>query len=275
MLLSLAGIVAAAYLAMSAFLFLSQASLLYLPHIPTSQIEYTPAAINLAFENVHLETPDGETLHGWFVPAGNPDRNAAVLIFHGNAGNISHRLDTLRIWHALGYDSFIFDYRGYGESSGSPDEEGTYTDAQTAWDYLVGEKGIPPDRLVLFGRSMGGAIAAQLATRIEPAALIIESSFSSVPDIAADLYPWLPARLLSRFEYDTRAHARQARCPVMVIHSREDEIIPFEHGHAIYAAAATPKYMLTLQGSHNQGFLNSGMHYIEGLQDFLDTVFDE
>lgn len=275
MLLSLAGIAAAVYLAMSAFLFLTQASLLYLPHIPGYDIEYTPADIDLAFENVHLETPDGETLHGWFVPAGDTERNAAVLLFHGNAGNISHRFDTLRIWHALGYDSFIFDYRGYGESTGSPDEEGTYTDAQTAWNYLVKEKGIPPDRIVLFGRSMGGAIAAQLATRTEPAALIIESSFTSVPDIAADLYPWLPARLLSRFEYDTRAYAQQAGCPVMVIHSSEDEIIPFEHGHAIHASAATPKYMLTLQGSHNQGFLSSGSHYIEGLQDFLQTVFTD
>lgn len=279
MLISVAGIALLGYLAIALLVFVAQASLLYLPHIPTRDIEQTPLDIGLAFEELQLETPDGEVLHGWFLPGSPGDdetsRDTAVLILHGNAGNISHRLDTLRIWHALGYDSVIIDYRGYGKSTGEPDEEGTYTDARTAWQHLVGERGVPPGRIVVFGRSMGGAIASKLASEVEPAALIIESSFSSVPDIAAELYPWLPARTLSRFNYDTRQYAAMANCPVMVIHSREDEIIPFHHGRAIYDTAATPKYMLTLAGDHNHGFLLSGRYYIDGLADFLDTVFPE
>lgn len=273
MLLNLAGIAVAGYLAMALLMFFSQASLLYLPGIPTRDIEQTPSVIGLDYEDVRLNTSDGETLHGWFLPAGDNAVDATVLIFHGNAGNISHRLDTLRIWHAMGYDSFIIDYRGYGKSSGSPDEQGTYTDARTAWEYLVDERNIPAGRIVLFGRSMGGAIASKLAAETEPSALIVESSFTSVPDIATELYPWMPVRTLSRFEYDTRRNVRQVNCPVLVVHSRDDEIIPFHHGRAIFDAAATPKYMLTLSGDHNHGFLQSGTYYIDGLRDFLSTVF--
>lgn len=152
-------------------------------------------------------------------------RHAAFL--HGNAGNISHRLDSLRIFHGLGLDVLILDYRGYGRSEGRPSEEGTYRDARAASRYLVEARGVAPERIVVFGRSIGAAIAAALAVEQRPAALILESGFTSVPDLAADLYPWLPARRLARLHYDTRARLPHVTVPVLIVHSRDDEIISF------------------------------------------------
>ena len=221
------------------------------------------------FELLELETEDGETLHGWFVPAAM-DTERTVLIFHGNAGNISHRLDTLQVWHRLGFNSLIIDYRGYGNSSGEPSEEGLYTDARTAWHYLVNERGIPSKHITVFGRSLGGSVAAKLATEVEPAALIVESAFTSVPDAAADIYWWLPVRWLSRFEFATKDYVQQVRCPVLVVHSRDDEIIPFSHGRAIFDAAPEPKQFLELRGGHNEAIFESRGVYLQGLQDFVN-----
>ncbi len=160
---------------------------------PQRNIEAAPDSIGLPFEDVSLDTDDGETLHGWFVPL---ERSCGtVLICHGNGGNISHRLETLEIFNRLGMQTFIFDYRGYGKSTGTPDERGTYLDAEAAWRWLVNEKNVVPDELIIFGRSLGGALAAWLGKEHKPKALIIESSFTSIPDLAAGIYPWLPVRL--------------------------------------------------------------------------------
>ncbi|MEK7768865.1 MAG: alpha/beta hydrolase, partial [Pseudomonadota bacterium] len=221
-------------------------------------------------ESVEITTTDNETLHGWFVPA--PAATAAkgtVLFFHGNAGNISYRLYYLAMLAELGYDTFIFDYRGYGRSSGSPSESGTYLDAQAAWHYLTATKGIPPARVVLFGESLGGAVAAWLAAREKPGALVLASTFTSVPDMAAKIYPYLPVRLLSRFEYNTLEYLRSVTCPVFVAHSPQDEIVPFEQGQALFQAAPEPKQFLELQGGHNDGFIFMRKPWIKALGDFI------
>ncbi|MDP1956786.1 MAG: alpha/beta fold hydrolase, partial [Rhodocyclaceae bacterium] len=211
---SLLGIAAMTYAGFALLLYLLQPSLVYYPEIGR-EIAATPREAGLLYEDVKLVTTDGVDLHGWFVAASDP--RGTVLFLHGNAGNISHRLDSLRMFQRLGYSTLIVDYRGYGNSAGKPTEQGTYLDAAAAWDYLTQTRNIPAASIVLFGESLGGAVAAWLASRqthAAPAALVISSGFTSVPDLAADIYPWLPVRWLARFHYDTRAYLHATTVPV-------------------------------------------------------------
>jgi hypothetical protein len=255
------------YAVFAVALFFYQPNLLYFPDMPTREIVATPGAIGLDYEPLTLTTSDAEKLDAWFIPA-DPARGV-VLFFHGNAGNISHRLDSIRLFHELGLSVLIFEYRGYGQSTGRPTEKGTYRDADAAWQYLVEQRGIPPEAIILFGRSLGAAIAAELATRQDPAAVILESGFTSVPDIAAELYPWLPVRWLSRYRYDSRKLLANIHSPVLIAHSRDDEIIPYSNGEQLFAAANEPRQFLELRGGHNDGFIVSGMAYIQGLDSFI------
>ena len=268
MIASILGIAAMTYGGLALLLFLFQPSLVYYPEIGR-EIAATPQQASLPYEDVRLVTADGVALHGWFVPAGNPARGT-VLFLHGNAGNISHRLDSLQMFHRLGYNTLIVDYRGYGKSAGKPDEQGTYRDATAAWDYLTQTRIIPPARIVLFGESLGGAVAAWLASRQAPAALVIASGFTSVPDLAADLYPLLPVRWLSRFSYDTRAFLQASSVPVFIAHSPGDDIIPFRHGRALYEAAPGPKRFLELAGGHNTGFIFMRETWVQALGEFMN-----
>jgi fermentation-respiration switch protein FrsA (DUF1100 family) len=257
------------YVALVLILFFFQSQLLYLPNVPSRDVVVTPDDAGLAYEAVTITTEDGVTLDGWFVPA-RPARGL-LLFFHGNAGNISHRLDSLKIFNELGLNTLIFDYRGYGRSEGAPSEEGTYRDAEAAWRFVTQGRNIPPREVILFGRSLGAAIAAHLATRHTPGGLIIESAFTSVPDLAAELYPFLPARWLTRFRYSTQADLVSVLCPLLVVHSRDDEIIPFAHGQRLFAVANEPKRLLELRGGHNDGFLVSRQTYVDGLHTFLQA----
>lgn len=239
-------------------------------HFPSRALEATPADAGLGFEELTLTTADGERLHAWFLPA--HEARGVLLFFHGNAGNISHRLESLRIFHDLGLEVLIVDYRGYGRSSGRPSEAGLYRDAEAAYDYLTEEQGISSDRLLVFGRSLGAAVAAQLASRRPVAGVILESGFTSVPDLGAELYPFLPVRLLSRYRYDTREALSEVTAPVLVVHSRDDDIIPFSHGRALFEAAGEPRQFLELEGDHNTGFLRSRGRYVQGLEAFLQRL---
>ena len=249
-----------------------QDRLLYLPQ--AREHVATPSDIGLNWESVKLRTDDGVTLDAWWVPAEQP--RGSLLFFHGNAGNISHRLASIEQFHRLGLSVLIVDYRGYGQSEGRPSERGTARDARAAWRWLRETRGIEPGRIVIFGRSLGAAVAAKLARELEekarPAALILESPFTSVPGLAQRLYPFLPTRWLTRFEYDTTAYVKKIEAPVLVIHSREDDIIPFAEGEAVHAAAPEPKRMLVIGGSHNSGFLKSESIYLEGIDAFLSEL---
>jgi alpha-beta hydrolase superfamily lysophospholipase len=257
----------AAYCALVLLVYLFQDRLLYLPNIAGRGLAATPADIGLEFDEVRFVTRDGVSLHGWFVPAPQADR---VLLFcHGNGGNISHRLDSIRIFHELGLSVFIFDYRGYGLSEGRPSEAGTYRDAEAAWNYLTETRGFPPGRIVIYGHSLGAAIAAHVAQGRRPSALVLESAFTSVPDVASRHYWFLPVRWLSKFEYATAAYVRDVHAPTLVIHSPDDEINPFEHGRRIFERANEPRAFLEILGDHNAGFLLSGTRYTEGLRKFL------
>ncbi|MFC1735963.1 alpha/beta hydrolase [Candidatus Hydrogenedentota bacterium] len=253
-----------AYVGLLVLVYVVQGHLLY---IPSRNIAMTPATIGLEYEQVILKSADDVKISSWFVPVENS--KGTILFCHGNAGNISHRLDTLEIFSKLGFSTLIFDYRGYGESKGKPTEKGTYDDAMAAWDYLRKERDIPSEDIVIFGRSLGGAVAAWIAARTEPRALVLESTFTSVPDLAGEVYPFLPGKLLCRFSYDTEALIGRMKCPVLVVHSPEDDIIPFSHGEALFTSASTPKEFLRIRGDHNTGFLTSGEKYSAGIVKFL------
>ena len=269
-LLILIGIVLLAYGLIALAVYFAQTRLLYYPANPEREVTRTPAQVGLAHEEVRLTTADGVSLAGWFVPA-EPVERGVVLFFHGNAGNIGHRLDTLRFLNDLGLSTLILDYRGYGDSGGRPTEAGTYRDAEAAWHHLVDARDIGPERIILFGRSLGAAVAAELATRHRPAALVLESPFTSVPDLAAQIYPYLPIHWLARFRYDTAGAAGRVACPVLVIHSTDDEIIPIAHGRAVFERVRGPRRFLEISGGHNTAFLDSEREYMEGWEAFLAT----
>ncbi|MDH3526857.1 MAG: alpha/beta hydrolase [Gammaproteobacteria bacterium] len=260
------------YCALALYLYLMQPRLLYYPDLPGRELAATPADIGLEYEPVTLVTEDGVRLGAWFIPRSGA--RGTLLFLHGNAGNISHRLDSIRLFHELGLAILILDYRGYGESEGTPSEAGTYQDADAAWRYLVEQRRSAPRDIVVFGRSLGAIIAAELAARTRPGALIMESAFTSVPDMAATLYPWLPVRLLSRYHYDALKPLARTRCPLLIAHSRADEIIPFTHGQRLFEHAREPKQFLELRGGHNDGFLETGQDYIDGLERFLSEHLD-
>jgi hypothetical protein len=267
MLWTLLGSLALVYGGFSALLFFFQENLAYYPELGR-EILTTPRDHGLDYEALTLSTPDGERLDAWFVP--KPQARGAVLVLHGNAGNMSHRMDTIAMFHRLGYSVLIFDYRGYGRSTGYPSEEGLYQDARTAWAHLTRERGLAPGRIVLFGESLGGAVAARLAAEERPGALVLSSVFASAREFAADIYPWLPTRWLVRMNYDSRAALASVHCPVLVAHSPDDEIIPFSHGKKLFEAAPEPRVFLQLAGGHNDGFIFMREEWVRVLADFLD-----
>ena len=271
-LMSILGLAVSVYLVLALALYLFQGKMVFLSNFPERALSASPGDIGLAFEDVRLTTSDAKQLHGWYVPA--MDSRGVVLFFHGNAGNISHRLDSIRIFFELDLDVLIIDYRGYGQSSGKTTEQGTYLDAQAAWDYLTKDRGIPAERIIVFGRSLGGAVSAWLGAQNNPAGVIIESSFTSGADMAGRLYPFLPVRLLTRLKYPVSDYAARLDWPVLVIHSRHDEIIPFEMGQAIYMAVKQQKQFLELAGDHNNGFLLSHDEYITGINRFIRSVLN-
>lgn len=245
-------------------LYLLQGRLIF---FPVRGLNNSPADVGLPYEEVRFSAEDGTALHGWFVPAA--DARYTVLLFHGNAGNIGDRLQTLGMLNEMGVSTLIFDYRGYGLSEGRPSEQGLYMDAGAAWRHLTEQRGIPGERIVLFGRSLGGGVASELATRVPAGGLVLESTFQSMPALGAELYRWLPVRLLSRFRFENVAKVSSANMPVLIVHSREDELIPYSHGEALFQAAREPKRMLTVTGGHNEPPLGRGREYLRELHRFL------
>jgi uncharacterized protein len=268
MLLEILGGLFFIYIIITGIVYVGQKGMIF---YPVREITATPEHIGLQFEDVVLRTKDHVAISAWYIPS--PQERAVILFCHGNAGNNSHRLDSIRIFHDLNLSVFIFDYRGYGKSEGSPTEEGTYLDAEAALDYLMNGKHIHPEKVVVFGRSLGGAIAAEVALRHKVGALIIESGFTSVPELGSKYFPFLPTTLLSRYSYDTVNKVGKISAPKLFIHSPYDEIIPFQHGRALYEQAAPPKEFLEIKGDHNSGFIVSGSVYADGLNNFISRYF--
>ena len=237
---------------------------------PSRTMEATGAELGRPFENVFFKTGDGIELNAWFFPANtnSPRAHLAVLVCHGNGGNISHRLALYRALLDTGVAVFAFDYRGYGRSQGRPGEVGTYLDAQAAYQWLTKE-GFAD--IIVFGESLGGGIASELCLREKMRGLILLSAFTSIPDIGKEFFPWLPAKLLGTIEYDTRARLPRLKIPVLVMHSRADELAAFHHAERNFAAANEPKLFWEISGGHNDA-LDEPARFVEGIEKFLGLV---
>ena len=245
----------------------------HLIYFPTRAHEVTPAGLGLASEEVELRAEDGVRLHGWFLPV--KGSRLTVLVCHGNGGNVSHRLDRVLLMQSrLNVDTLLFDYRGYGKSEGSPDERGTYRDARAAYRWLVA-RGHGPERVVLFGESLGSAVALQLALEVEARALVLESPFASVPEMARAVYPFLPLWPFVRTRYDNVAKVARLRMPLLVMHGERDEVVPFAQGRRVFDKAPEPKRFFAIPGaSHNDTYVVGGEPYWRALREFLEGLPD-
>jgi len=244
----------------------------FLPGIGSSG--ESPSDMNMDYEEVRLTTDDGVALYGWFVPAAHDPSGAVTFLFlHGNAGNIYSRVEKIHILHELGGNVFIVDYRGYGLSEGRPTENGVYLDAEAAFDALMDRSDIDHDRIIIYGVSLGGAPAAELALRRSRAAgLVLHSTFTSVGDMAKKIFPIAP-RCLVRTQMKTIDKVGRITIPKLIIHAPGDEVVPYEMGEQLYRAAAEPKQFLRLEGQHNDAHLLSRDVYQDGVRRFLETYF--
>ncbi|MFQ5572508.1 MAG: alpha/beta hydrolase [Rhodothermales bacterium] len=240
-------------------------------YYPSRQLQDSPAVLGLPYHDVWFHAADGVRLHGWFVPGQRP---LTLLWFHGNAGNISHRLDNIAAIHRhLGIGVFIFDYRGYGQSEGMPTEEGLYRDARAAREALIRE-GVGADQIVYFGRSLGASVALELDLVAHPVALILESPMLSVPAMANRILPGSGFLFKSRF--DSRTKISHVRSPVFVLHGDIDEVVPYEHGRRLFEAAPKPKAFYTIRGArHNDTYQIGGEAYWTAWARFLDSFLGQ
>ena len=252
---------------------------------PTREIFLTPGALGVAFEDVHFEASDGVKLHGWFVPAraggpgapggaGGAGETPTLIWFHGNGGNLSHRVENIALLHQkVAANIFIFDYRGYGRSEGTPSEEGTYRDAEGAVRYLLSRKDVDEDRLIHFGRSLGASVALEEALRRPPAGMILESPFTSVGAMAQKLY-LLPIGRFLKTRYDNLSKIKKFRLPLLVLHGDRDGIVPLSMGRALFEAANDPKDFYVIKGAgHNDSYVTGGEAYFRRLASFIQKLF--
>lgn len=236
----------------------------------TRNIYRTPSSspFNWNFEELFLDV-NGERTHAWFIPLEGAD--TTVLFSHGNAGNIADRLESIQLLRSLGFSVLAYDYGGYGRSTGKPSEQRIYADADAAWKYLTEHRGIPPSTILLFGRSLGGAATAYLASRVKPAAVVLESTFCSLPAVVRDMpFGNFMAKGI-RHQFPTLDRVSHFQAPLLIIHSPEDTLIPYKHGKAIYEAAKPPKMFLEIRGDHNDGFVLSMDDYVAGWKRFLSA----
>jgi fermentation-respiration switch protein FrsA (DUF1100 family) len=227
-------------------------------YFPSRELAATPSSFGLEHEEVFLDSG----VHGWFLPAPGGAR-FAVLVCHGNAGNISGRLDRALAFHGLGMDVLLFDYRGFGRSRGEPSEEGTYEDAVAARRYLVEDRRISPERLILFGESLGAAVAIEVALREPAAALVLEAPFTSIADMTRVAYPFLaPLIPWVRTRYDNLGKIPRVRVPLLILHGRCDPVVPFSQGEALFRAAREPKSFVAFDDAgHADAFRVGGESY--------------
>jgi hypothetical protein len=239
-------------------------------YIPGREITAHPGSYGLKYEDLHLRAPDGPVLNGWY--AENTPESPVILLCHGNAGTMSNRLDKLIKFRTAGASVLLFDYRGYGRSTGVPTEAGTYRDAETFYRWLIDVKKIEPGRIIFYGESLGNGVSIEMALRHKPLGLIVESAFTSTMDMGRLVLPWLPVRWMVKYRYDNLTKIPKVSCPVLVMHSRQDDVIPFEMGRTLFEAAPEPKTFLEMKGSHNDGFMDTGPAYDDAVERFLKSL---
>lgn len=242
---------------------------------PTTDAEIAVTDVRRDGEELFIDSPTGSPLHAWFFPGAADDlRKEFVFLFcHGNGGNLTSRPGYYRAILSTGAGLLTFDYRGYGRSAGVPSEAGTYEDAFAAYDWLR-QRGVPAGRIIVWGESLGGGIASKVAAEREVAGLVLQSTFTSIPDVGAELFPFLPVKLLATIHYNTRERLPEIHRPVVVMHSRADETIPFAHGESNFAAAGGPKAFVELDGGHNDALLADRGRYIAGAEKILEMLLN-
>lgn len=236
---------------------------------PQKGIQFNPAQFQMPYEEVRLRNDDGQRLHGWFFPG---TKAQTLLYLHGNAGNISNRLDKIQFLRQIGWSLFIFDYRGYGDSEGSPSIEGVLKDSEAALRYLVRSRQIPTEQIILFGESLGGALATDLASREPFGGVILESNFTSLRDMAQSAYPFVPDLIVPDV-YRSIEFIRQIKAPLLIIHGAQDHIIPVEMGKRLFKSAPHPKRFYSVpQASHNDVYVVGQREYLRQIEEFLDGM---
>lgn len=235
--------------------------------LPGKTIFMTPDEKGMDYEELWIEVPDGSKINGWFIKAKEP--KATLLFCHGNAGTISHRIESAEIFLDLGLNVLLYDYRGYGRSPRSPSEKNSYEDSEAVWNYLTEEKKLGADEIIILGRSMGGPIAANLAKNHSPKMCILESTFTSIPDVARYRFPIFPTKGLVNIKYPTVDYVKGIKCPLLLVHSQDDEIIPYWMGEKIFAAANEPKEFLELSAGHNETYFECIDKYRDKLEDCI------
>ena len=251
-------------MAFGTYLYFNQGRMVF---IPMRELVLTPDQLDMTGEDIYVEVTPEEKVNAWYFPC-NPGRKT-ILFCHGNAGNISHRLETVQYLKNFEVNILLFDYRGYGRSDGCPTEAGVYADARAVFDWLVNEKKIAPLDIILFGRSLGGAVAIDLASQVDCGGVVVESSFTSAAELGQKLFPYFPVKFLLRFKFDSLAKIAELSCPVLVTHSPDDEMIPIEMGRRLYEAAREPKHFIELEGTHNERDYLENRAYFEGLRAFI------
>jgi len=264
-----AAVVALAALALLGLAFSRQGSLVY---FPDRHLRLTPADLGMAFEDVRLVTADGVALSAWWIPS--PRSRGALVFAHGNAGNMGDRVGKLRLFLGMGLSVMAFDYRGYGGSEGSPSEEGTARDMDAAVAHVRDVRGVPPERTIFYGESLGGAVAIAAAAKHSPGALVVESTFTSVRDLAHRHYPFVPGWLV-RFGYDSRSLIATLTCPKLILHGPRDTIVPFAMGEELFRVAPEPKRFATLPGDHNSGGILESPEAFQALAALLRDVLGD
>lgn len=236
---------------------------------PRDNLVAFPDNYNIEFEDVNFSSRDKVLLNGWFIKGTS---GKVILFCHGNFGNISQRLDMIQELYSLGYDVFIFDYRGFGRSNGVPSEEGLYNDALGAYDYLK-ERGYENRDIILFGRSLGGVVAIFLASVVKDfRGLIVDSSFSSSQDLSYDFFGFKFPRFIISNRLESIKRIKDITIPKLIIHSEDDDLIPFHHGKKLFETASDPKKFLKIKGFHNSCILDSKDVYITGIKGFLESL---
>lgn len=270
MLTGLLVIAAAAVVFLAALLWFMQDRMIF---YPTRELDATPEEAGLSgYRDVMISTSSGERIHAWYIEPNNGPKDEsmrAVLFCHGNGGNISHRLETARFLTGLGASTLMFDYRGYGRSDGRPSEANCYEDAEAAYNWLVTEQRLAPGHIVVFGRSLGGAVAVDLAGRVRCGGLIVESTLTSAADMGRRMFFGLPVGLLVRHKFDAVARIGDVSCPVLVTHSPEDDIVPYEMGRRLFEEAREPKQFVQLRGIHNDRLYFEDQEYINAVRNML------
>ncbi len=240
---------------------------------PSTEMELRVDEVGIPGEDIWLTADDKIRLNAWYFPSPASSARAqyAVLFAHGNGGNICHRLNIYRVWHGMGVNFLAFDYRGYGRSEGKPSEEGTYLDAKAGYDWLIA-KGFKPENIIVVGESLGGGIASWVAAKHKVGGLVLQSSYTSVPNLGKELFPFLPVHQLASIHYNTLERLPKIKVPLLILHSRGDTLIRFHHAESNFRAANEPKLLHEVYGDHNETFMVGPEAYQQGVEKFLQIL---